>query len=106
MPCKLSVDPANFACPYSATAGDTITLKIRDETGAVKFESASYNGANVPIDANGQITITVAAGHNKLFVIYRFSDPVNGSGTLLEVCDQELASISVNRPAVAYMICA
>jgi hypothetical protein len=105
-PCKITPNPADLACPFRANPGDVVTLEVVDVVGSVSFLTAEYNHAPIPGTPSKQITFTIIAGSHDLDTLYTFTDTVNGSGILKEVCDQPLRTVHASRPAVAYTICA
>jgi len=106
--CKITLHPEDPGCPFKATAGDNITLEVKDVAGSVKFLTAEYNNTPIPGTPSKQITFTVVAGSHDLDVVYTFTDTENGEGELHEVCDGNtfLRRVHADNPAVAYTICA
>jgi hypothetical protein len=85
-----------------------VTLEVKSTVGDIEFMDADYNGVAIGGLPSKQITFTIVAGQSNLDVVYVFTDPDNGAGTLNEVCDGGtlLAKIHALNPAVRYVICA
>ena len=83
--CRLTPTPTDPHCPIQATPG-TVTLRVSGTQGSVQFESAKYNGSDIPGTPSPEITFTIVSGETDLDVAYAFSDPQNGAGKLTEVC--------------------
>jgi hypothetical protein len=105
--CKLTPTPADPTCDFKATTTGSVTLEAKGTSGSVMFNKATYNGTSLAAPA-ATITFDVVAGQTNLDIVYAFSDPANGSGTLNEVCtnNTKLKDISANNTAVSYVICA
>ena len=103
--CKLS--PGAGACRINATPG-SVTLSVEGTAGGVQFESASYNGQDIPGLPSDTITIDVVPGSANLDVVYIFSDPANGTGVLKEACtgNTALGTVSAQHPFQRYPVCA
>ena len=69
---------------------------------------ATYNNVPIPGLPSSQIKFTIVSGKTNLEVVYAFSDPVAGAGTLFEVCDDHTSLIAVTaaHPAVRYHVSA
>jgi hypothetical protein len=109
--CKLLPTPGNSACDFKATAGDSVTLEVKEVTGGglIDFEvGTKYAGKEIPGTPGKTITFTVVAGSNDLVLIYLFSRPSDGHGELHEVCAQNpfLDYARASNKSPTYTICA
>ena len=91
------VTVASFS-PGNGPAGTPVSI-----TGT-GFTSAT----GVKFGAVTQLKFTIVSGKTNLEVVYAFSDPVAGAGTLFEVCDDHTSLIAVTaaHPAVRYHVSA
>ena len=105
--CKLT-RTAEPICRFRAASLGSVTLEIKSTVGTVQFMDADYNGVPIKGTPSTQITFDIVAGQSNLDVVYVFTDPDNGSGTLSEVCSNStpLAEVDAVDPAVRYVICA
>lgn len=105
--CKLTPSPDDPVCSFRAKTGP-VTLNVQGTIGSVMFLKAEYDGKAISNLPNSQIQFTIVAGRKNLDVVYVFSDPDNGAGTLSEVCTPggRLKDIKADNPAVRYIICA
>lgn len=105
--CKLTPTPADPVCDFKAASTGSVTLEVKGTTGSILFDKATYNGTAIAAPA-ATITFDIVAGKTNLDVVYAFSDPANGKGTLNEVCstNTKLKDINANTTAASYVICA
>lgn len=103
--CKFS-DGGGGACTFKAKLG-AVKLAVEGTSGAVLFQKATYNGADIPNLPASTISFTVVAEKADLAVVYSFSDPVSGAGVLKEECDghTKLIGVSAKDPSPVYRIC-
>jgi len=108
--CKLVPTPADPNCDFKAPQGPgPVTLEVKGTTGSVQFLKVTYNGTKIVDNTpTTQITFAIAPGMTNLDVVYVFSDPASGQGTLNEVCSANtiLKTISADNPAGRYVLCA
>src|SRR5262249_43904565 len=104
--CKLARVHNTPPCTFKAKTG-TVTLQVDGTTGSVQFLSATYNGAPIAGLPSNQITFTIVGGTTNLDVVYGFSDPQHGTGTLSELCNTSKPLIDVDalENPVQYRIC-
>ena len=105
--CNLRRVHNNPPCTFKGTPG-VVTLQVDRTIGSIQFVSVTYNGAVIPGLPANRLTITVVPGTTVLDVVYGFSDPQHGAGTLREVCDTAtpLIDVNVQDNPVQYRICA
>ncbi len=105
-PCCLVPIDGDPRCDFRGTAGK-VTLAVRGTRGVVQFASVRVNGKDLLNAPAPQVDVTLVVGENKIDVVYVFSDPVNGTGELHEVCakDTLLDTVQANNPAVRYVVC-
>lgn len=105
--CKLTPTPADPVCDFKAGSTGSVTLAVKGTNGTVLFNQAKYNGNPLPTPA-ATIKFDIVAGNTNLDVVYAFSDPANGAGTLNEVCSNntKLKAIDASTTAATYVICA
>lgn len=106
--CKLTPTPGDPVCDFKATATGAVTLEVKGLTGSIEFQKAKYNGTSVITAPATTITFTIVAGNTNLDIVYNFSDPAHGKGSLNEVCSDntKLKDVDANTTAVRYVICA
>src|SRR5262245_2946533 len=104
-PCRLRRTPTSLDFDFEGPPGP-VTLELEGSVGTIVFEAAKYNGQPVaPLPAK-EMTFTIVAGITHLVVVYAFSDPIAGAGTLREKCVDKTRLIAVRaaEPAVLYRI--
>ena len=105
-PCQLTPTPADPSVDFRAKAGEQVVLEANGQVGTIAFNQAEYDGSAVEGVGTSKITFTIVAGKKNLDVVYAFSDPENGKGTLDEACDGEQFRnfILASAPAQRYRI--
>ena len=104
-PCSLRRTPTSLDFDFDGSPGP-VTLELEGTIGTIAFEAAKYNGQPIgPLPAT-EITFTIVGGITHLTVVYAFSDPVGGAGTLREQCagNTPLIDVRAGEPAVLYRI--
>jgi hypothetical protein len=107
--CKLTRTPLSLDFDFRGSPGK-VTLKLQPSIGGggIVFRRAVYNGVSLTPMPSGELSFDVVAGLTRLEVIYQFTDPVSGRGTLTEVCaaNTQLIDVTATEPAVTYRISA
>jgi len=107
--CLLTPTPADPICDFKAQSVGSVTLEVKGTTGSALFNKAAYNGTaiSLPVPAP-TIMFNVVSGNTNLDVVYVFSDPANGAGTLNEVCsaNTKLKDVQASVTSARYVICA
>jgi len=104
-PCSLRRTLTSLDFDFEGSPGP-VSLELEGTVGTIAFEVAKYNGLPIaPLPAT-EITFTIVGGITHLTVVYAFSDPVGGAGTLREKCVNKTRLIDVRaaEPAVLYRI--
>jgi hypothetical protein len=81
--CVLEKGPPPVGCNIVAKAPGKVTLQVQPSS--VQILAANYNGTDLTV-TDSQISFTIVSGRTSLIIVYGFSDPVSGTGTLSEVC--------------------